>query len=273
MSNEIVKKILGIASKVISWIIIAITVFMMAFTIFSTLVFDKNDRNLFGIRFYVVLSDSMSLSENNKDLDVHFNAGDIVLIGNLSEEEKYTLQSGQVIAFISQNPDNIGETVTHMIREVRTTEDGRTIGYVTFGTNTNTDDQVLVEPEYVLGTYTGNIPAVGSFFQFLKTTPGYIICILIPFILLILWQGANTIRLFRQYKKEQMADMEAERAQLAKEREESAVMMRELIALREQLAKQGAGAQNETEQPAENNECSEMSEPSTENNGSDETKK
>ena len=273
MSSETVKKILGIASKVISWIIIAITVFMMAFTVFSTLVFDKNDRNLFGIRFYVVLSDSMSLSENNKDLDVHFDAGDIVLIKNLSEEEKYTLQPGQIVAFISQNPENVGETVTHMIREVRETEEGNVIGYQTYGTNTGVNDKALLEPSYVLGTYAGKLPAVGSFFQFLKTTPGYIICILVPFILLILWQGANTIRLFRQYKKEQMADMEAERAKLAQEREESAEMMRELIALREQLAKQGAGAQNETEQPAENNECSETSESFTENNGSDETKK
>ena len=255
MSNETAKKILGIASKIISWIIIAITVFMMVFTVFSTLVFDKNDRNLFGIRFYVVLSDSMSPSENNKDLDVHFDAGDIVLIKNVKDPT--ALEAGDVIAFISQNADNIGETVTHMIRERRTGTDGRLIGYVTFGTNTGTNDQAIVEPDFVLGSYAGKLPGVGSFFTFLKTTPGYIICILVPFILLILWQGSNTIRLFRQYKREQMADMEAERAQLAKEREESATMMRELLALREQLAKQNAAspnANNETEQTNESSD-------------------
>ena len=255
MSNETAKKILGIASKIISWIIIAITVFMMVFTVFSTLVFDKNDRNLFGIRFYVVLSDSMSPSENNKDLDVHFDAGDIVLIKNVKDPT--ALEAGDVIAFISQNADNIGETVTHMIRKRRTGTDGRLIGYVTFGTNTGTNDQAIVEPDFVLGSYAGKLPGVGSFFTFLKTTPGYIICILVPFILLILWQGSNTIRLFRQYKREQMADMEAERAQLAKEREESATMMRELLALREQLAKQNAAspnANNETEQTNESSD-------------------
>jgi len=254
MSKETAKRALGIASKVLTWIIIAVTVFMMVFTIFSTLTFDRNDRNLFGIRFYIVLTDSMSPSENNKDDKVHFNAGDIVLIKNVDDAK--ALQPGEVIAFVSQNSDSFGETITHMIREVRTSEEGNVIGYVTYGTNTGTDDEALVEPEYVLGTYAGKLPKVGHFFSFLKTTPGYIVCILVPFLLLILWQGVNVVRLFKQYKREQMADMEAERAQLAKEREESARMMRELQALREQLAQQTgemetpAATATTTEQPS-----------------------
>ena len=264
MSNEKVKKILGITSKVISWVIIALTAFMMIFTVFSTLTFDRNDRNLFGIRFYVVLTDSMSPSEKNKDDAVHFNAGDIVLIRNVDAKEE--LKEGDVIAFISQNDDSVGETITHKIHSVRR-EGDKLLGYVTYGTNTGTLDKALVEPEYVLGAYTGKLPGVGNFFSFLKTTPGYIICILIPFILLILWYGAGTVRLFRQYKKEQMADMEAERAQLAKEREQSAEMMRELIALREQLSKQNGEGEN----PAEQEQNGEGENPAEqEQNGEDE---
>ena len=245
MSNENAKKALGIVSKVLSWIVIAVTVFMMVFTIFSTMTFGRNDRNLFGIRFYIVLTDSMSPSENNKDDDVHFNAGDIVLIKNV--DNATSLQAGDVIAFISQNSVSFGETVTHMIRERRVNDNGEFLGYVTYGTNTGTDDEALVEPEYVLGTYTGKLPLVGHFFSFLKTTPGYIICILVPFLILILWQGVNTVRLFKQYKGEQMADMQAEREQIAMEREESARMMRELQALKEQLAQQtGQGAPADT---------------------------
>ena len=236
MSKDTAKKALGIASKALSWILITVTVFMMIFTIFSVLTFDRNDRNLFGIRFYIVLTDSMSPSENNKDDDVHFNAGDIVLIKNVDDAE--ALQPGDVIAFISQNSVSFGETVTHMIRERRTNTDGEFLGYVTYGTNTGTNDEALVEPEYVLGKYSGKLPAVGKFFRFLKTTPGYIVCILVPFLLLILWQGVNTVKIFKQYKREQMADMQAERDQIAREREESAAMMRELLALKEQLARQ-----------------------------------
>ena len=252
MSKNIAKRVLGIISRLLSWIVIAVTVFMMIFTIFSTLTFDRNDRNLFGIRFYIVLTDSMSPSEKNKDDKVHFNAGDIVLIRNV--ENPKALEAGDIIAFISQNSDSYGETITHRIYSVEKTDNGTVIGYRTYGTNTGAIDKVVVEPEYVLGTYTGKLPMVGSFFAFLKTTPGYIICILIPFLILILWQGINTVRLFRQYKREQMEAMEAERAELARERAENAEMMRELIALRERLAEasgEAAAPKSETDTDTE----------------------
>lgn len=234
--NVLNNKILKIVSKVASIIIIAVTVFMMVFTVFSVLTFDRNDRNIFGIRFYIVQTGSMSLSENNKDHDVHFDPGDIVLIKNVKEDEP--LKKGDIIAFISQNSSSFGETVTHMIHDVSYTKSGSIEGYATFGTNTGAIDEALVEPEYVIGEYTGKLPKVGYFFNFLRTTPGYIICILVPFLILILQQGINTVRLFKRYKSEQMAEMKEERERIAEERKQSAEMMLELQALREQLAKQ-----------------------------------
>jgi hypothetical protein len=187
---------------------------------------------------------------SNDDEDVYFYAGDVVLVKNLDDEEKHSLEPGDVISFISQNSDSFGETITHMIRERTTNEDGD-LAYRTFGTATGENDAVLVEPEYILGEYTGKIPKLGRFFNFLRTTPGYIVCILVPFLLLILWQGVNTVRLFRKYRAEQMADMKAERQKLAEEREQSAQMMRELQALREQLAQSAPGGTTQT--PDENN--------------------
>ena len=263
MSKVTAKKVLGILSKIFTWVIIAVTVGMMIFTIFSVTTFDRNDRSIFGIRFYIVQTDSMSPSENNKDLDVHFDAGDIVLIKTV--DDPTALQPGDVIAFISQNSVSMGETVTHMIREVRKTTDGRVIGYVTYGTNTGTDDEAIVEPAYVLGVYSGKLPKLGYFFQFLQSTPGYIVCILVPFLILILYQGVNTVRLFKRYKKEQMQDMENERAQIAEERKQNAEtaaaaaeMMRELQALREQLAQAGVAIPTTDSTPKTNTE-----EPST----------
>lgn len=227
------KKILNISSKVLTWLLVAFTVFMMIFTVVTVTTVDKNDRSIFGTRFYIVQTDSMSPSENNKDMDVHFSAGDIVLIKDV--EDKRALQAGDVIAFLSTNSVSYGETVTHMIREVKKTEDGKVLGYVTFGTNTGTDDEALVEPDYVLGKYSGKLPGVGKFFAYVKSTPGYIICILIPFVLLILYNGVNVIRLFRQYRREQMADMQAEKDKLEAERAENQRMMQELLALKAQL--------------------------------------
>jgi len=250
--NEKTRRIIDISTKVITYLLIAFTVFMMIFTIVSVATLDRNDRSIFGVKFYIVQTDSMSKSEKNEDLDIHFNAGDIVLIKNLSEKEKTELKEGDVISFMSTNSDSYMETITHMIRDVKEDDNGRVLGYVTYGTNTGTDDEALVEPEYVLGKYTGKLPGVGRFFAFVKSTPGYIICILVPFLLLILYNGVNVIKLFRKYKQEQTAAIDAERAEIAAERKQNEEMLRELQALKAQLEKQTEAKKDSTEESSDN---------------------
>ena len=248
--NEKTKKLINIGMKVITWLLIAFTVFMMIFTIVTVITVDRNDRSIFGVKFYIVQTDSMSKSENNKDMDIHFNAGDIVLIKDLSDNEKAELKAGDVIAFLSTNSVSYGETVTHMIREVKYNDEGKIVGFVTYGTNTGTNDEKVVEPEYILGKYTGKLPGVGNFFAFVKSTPGYIVCILVPFLLLILYNGVNVIRLFRKYKREQMEAMQAEKDKLEAERAENQRMMQELLALKAQLDKKEGGEGTPPAEPA-----------------------
>ena len=45
------KKILNIALKVATWLLVAFTVFMMIFTIVSVTTLDRNDRSIFGVKF------------------------------------------------------------------------------------------------------------------------------------------------------------------------------------------------------------------------------
>lgn len=218
------KKALSILSAVLVWAVVAATVCVMVFTIISVNTFDQANRSIFGCRFFIVRTDSMSATD--------FKAGDIVIIKTVDPK---TLQAGDIIAFTSQNSHNRGETVTHKIREISADDYGEP-GFVTYGTTTDTNDEALVTYPYVLGKYVGKIPGMGAFFQFLKTTPGYILCIFIPFVLLILYQGVQCIRLFRAYKREQMEELAAERARIEEERRQSAQMMRELQALKAQLA-------------------------------------
>lgn len=231
--NNAASKTLNILLKIVTWLLVAFTVFIMVFTIFTVSTVDQNDRNFFGTRFYIVKTDSMSPSENNKDMDVHFSAGDIVIISNV--DSTTGLKAGDVIAFMSTNKDSYGETITHMIHEVKRNSEGKLLGYVTFGTNTGAIDEALVEPSYVLGVYSGKLPGVGNFFAFVKSTPGYILCILIPFLLLILYNGINVILLFRKYRREQAELIMAEREEIAAERKQNEEMMRELLALKAQL--------------------------------------
>ncbi len=218
------KKVLIIIKNVFVWLMVALAVCMMIFMVISVNTFDRSDRSLFGFKAFIVLSDSMSKTD--------FDAGDLVLV---KEVDPSTLNEGDIIAYTSQNTSNYGETVTHKIRKLTTDASGEP-GFITYGTTTDTDDEIIITYPYVLGKYKTNIPKVGRFFMFLKTTPGYIVCILIPFLLLILIQGLNCIRLFRRYKLEQMAEMKEERAKIEEERAESQKMMAELLALKAQLA-------------------------------------
>ena len=242
--NEKTKKIFSIASRVVTICLVVFTVLVMVFTIFSVVTFDKNNRSLFGYSFYIVKTDSMSLNEDgsNAHYDVHFDAGDIIVTKRLSDEEKRNLKKGDVITFQSLNEESHGETITHMILDVVKNSKGEVIGYRTFGTNKGPAnyDKKIVEPGFIFGKYQAKMPAVGHFFAFMKTTPGYIVCILIPFLLLILYNGVNTIRLFKQYKNEQRAAIQAERDEIDAERKRNEEMFRQLQQLQAQLAANAA---------------------------------
>ncbi len=222
-------KVLKILRSVLVWAVVALAVGMMIFTVVSVSTFDRADRNLFGYKAFIVLSDSMSKTD--------FDAGDLVLV---REVDASTLQEGDIIAYTSQNTTNYGETVTHKIRRLTTAANGEP-GFVTYGTTTDTDDETIVTYPYVLGKYQGHIPKVGTFFRFLKTPQGYIICILLPFLLLILMEGIRCIRLFRQYKAEQQAELQAERDKIEAERAEAQRMMQELLQMKAQMAQTGDG--------------------------------
>lgn len=229
-------KALKIIRSIITWAFVALAVCMMIFTVVSVSTFDRADRNLFGYRAFIVLSDSMSKTD--------FDAGDLVLI---KEVDPSTLKEGDIIAYISQNTANFGETVTHKIRKITTDAEGNP-GFVTYGTTTDTDDETVVTYPYVLGKYQTNIPKVGKFFQFLKTTPGYIVCILVPFLILILIEGIRCISLFRKYKAEQQAELQAERDKIEADRAETQRMMQELLAMKKEMEQKESESSDNTTQ-------------------------
>ena len=221
-----IKNLFKTIKTVLVWMVVVLAVFMMIFTIISVTTFNRNDRDLFGYKAYIVNSDSMAATD--------FYAGDLIFV---KEVNPSTLQEGDIITFISQDMNSFGEVVTHKIRAKTTTASGEP-GFITYGTTTNVDDETIVTYMYILGKYETHVPKLGTFFNFLKTPQGYIICIFIPFMLLIIHQGVNTVQLFRRYKGEQMEEMNAEKARIEAERAENAKMMEQLLALKAQLEKQ-----------------------------------
>lgn len=205
------------------WLVVALAVSMMVFTVVSMTTFNRNDRNIFGYKMYIVNSDSMSATD--------FNAGDLIFV---KEVNPSTLKEGDIISFMSQDTESFGETVTHKIRKLTYDAEGNP-GFITYGTTTGIDDETIVTYPYVLGQYKSRISRLGTFFNFLKTTTGYFVCIFIPFMLIILYEGVKVFKLFLKYKKEQMQQMQAEKDMLEAQRSENEKMLAELQALKAQL--------------------------------------
>lgn len=217
-----VKKAWDIISNTIVCLVAVLAVCMMIFTIFSVSTFDRNDRSIFGYRLLIVLSDSMSATD--------FGAGDLIFV---KETDPQTLEAGDIIAYTSQNTENFGETVAHKIRRSTVDEEGNP-GFITYGTNTGIDDDEVVTWPYILGEYRMRLPKIGTFFAFVKSVPGYLLLIFLPFLLLIIFQGTHCVRLFQEYRKEQLAEIQAERQKLLEERDATKLMLEELNALKDQ---------------------------------------
>ena len=184
------KKRLEAVRNILSWTLTAAAAVMIIFTIVSLTAADREDRSIFGFRAFIALSDSMSATD--------FDAGDLVLV---KEVDPATLKEGDIIAYISRSNASDGETTTHKIRRLTADEDGEP-GFITYGTTTDTDDEGIVTYGDVLGVYRGHIPKVGRFIAFIKTTGGFITCILVPLFLIVLSEGVSCIRLLRTYRQE-----------------------------------------------------------------------
>ncbi|HBA37087.1 MAG TPA: signal peptidase I [Firmicutes bacterium] len=215
------KKFFRILKNILVILIVLIAISMMMFTILSTTSSSLKNRSLFGYKAFIVLTDSMSATD--------FKAGDLVIVKSTSPKK---LKTGDIISYRSRDLEHYDEVVTHKIRKI-TTEPGGGPAFITYGTTTGIDDKEIVSHENVLGKYCFTLPKMGSLFQYLKTTPGYIMCILIPFLLLILIQALNAIRLFSKYKRETLEEMNEEKKKLEQERIETAIIKEKLEAAEE----------------------------------------
>ena len=228
------KKALDIAVRIITTVILIFSVCVMIFTVISVNTVGK-DADFLGYKPYIVLSDSMS---------------DTFAVGDLSvsaQTDPETLEPGDIITFTSIDPSNYGAVVTHKIREI--TEYEGEPAFVTYGTTTGVDDSYPVPFDNVIGEYKFRLPKMGYFFEFLTTPAGYVTVILIPFLVLIALQGAKFFRLVRQYRAEQQAELDTQRAQAAAELEEARRMKEELERLKAQLQDAVSENQSKTDFP------------------------
>ena len=94
------------------------------------------------------------------------------------------------------------------IMEIKDEGTGRS--FITKGDNNNTEDQMPVQAEDVIGLYKSRIAGAGNIAMFMQTTPGLIVCVIVPMILLIGWDVLRR----KMYEKARQQDTEALLAEL-----------------------------------------------------------
>ena len=171
--------------NVFAWLSLLLAILTSALTVFASLSGEENGKEIFGYKMLIVTSDSMSKSPISENEAIFFNSGDLIFIESIDDYK--ALSVGDVITFISYNPQSYGKTVTHKIREIRYTISKEISGYVTYGINTGINDTTIVKPENIIGKYSFKIPKIGNIFSFLKTSGGYYLSVLIPAVLLIIF--------------------------------------------------------------------------------------
>ncbi|MBQ2062338.1 MAG: signal peptidase I [Oscillospiraceae bacterium] len=133
-------------------------------------------------------------------------SGDLIIIKSVDEKD---VKVGDVISFF--DPDGSGTSVlTHRVVEL--VEDGGKLFFRTKGDANNAEDPSLAPAENLIGLYKSRINGAGNVAMFLQSTPGLIVCIAVPLVLLV---GFELLRR-RNYEKAKSDDTAA----LLKELEE-----------------------------------------------------
>lgn len=105
--------------------------------------------------------------------------GDLIIVKSAQPED---IKEGDIISFF--DPDSTGSAVlTHRCVEI--VDKNGAVSFRTKGDNNDSVDPSLAPAENLVGTYITRIPNAGSIAMWLQTTPGLIVCVAVPIVLLI----------------------------------------------------------------------------------------
>lgn len=182
---KILKKTGTIVISVMLWVIILVAA-LYAFTTMATRD-NQNVSNIMGYTPLVVKSDSMSPT---------FSAGDLIFIKKCDTS---TLKEGDIICFhtIINNEYALN---THRIQKIDTVGDARS--YTTLGDNNNgiTDTHIISDGD-IVGKYVGHLKNAGKVMDFLSSSIGFLVVIVLPMLLFFIYQVYNLIMISIRLKK------------------------------------------------------------------------
>ena len=182
---KILKRAGTVVLSVILWAIILVAA-LYAFTTMATRD-NQNVANIFGYTPLTVQSDSMVPT---------FASGDLIFIKKC---DPATLKEGDIICFHTII-DNEYALNTHRIKSIESVGDARS--YTTIGDNNNgiTDQHVISDGD-IVGKYAGHLTGFGKVMDFLSSSTGFLIVIILPMMLFFIYQIYHLITISIRLKR------------------------------------------------------------------------
>ena len=181
---KVVKKGITILISIVLWAVILLAA-LFAFTTLAT----RDNTNISSLAGYtpmIVQSDSMAPT---------FYAGDLIFIKKCDTS---ALKEGDIITFhtIIENEYALN---THRIESI--TEENGIRSYVTKGDNNEISDMHVISDGDIVGKYLGKLSRFGKVMEFLSSSVGFLIVIVLPLLLFFIYQIYNLIMVGINLKK------------------------------------------------------------------------
>lgn len=245
------KKILTIVLNTVLWLFVAFSL-LITILVFSAQGSRDGVPSIFGKSLITISTDSM------KDT---YDAGDLVFLTKLSEEEIEELEVGDIITFRCPEDINgdgqLNDLNTHrIVKVIDPANPAEHKSFKTQGDYNAHEDDYEVEAADIIGKCTegGKLSGVGNVINFLRSSLGFFLCIVLPLILFFLYELYHfiTILVTEKAKKAAAAGITPESEEeikrraveeyLAKQKDEEEIKRR---AIEEYLAAQKAKENNE----------------------------
>ena len=180
-----IKRVGTIIISVLLWLVILVAA-LYAFTTMATKD-NQNVANLFGYTPLVVESNSMSPT---------FKKDDLIFVKKCDTSK---LEEGDIICFHTII-DNEYALNTHRIQSIA--ENGEARSYTTVGDNNNgVADQHIISDGDIVGKYVGHISGAGKLMNFLSSSTGFLLVIVLPMLIFFIYQVYNLIMISIRLKK------------------------------------------------------------------------
>ena len=126
----------------------------------------------------------------------NINVLDVIITTRVSDPSK--IKVGDVITFNSTDYRSSGVTVTHRVKKVEKTSDGKYL-FTTKGDANNTEDATRQPFSSIYGKVLLRLPKLGYIQYILSTVLGWLLLIIVPTVLII---GADIIKIIKTVKND-----------------------------------------------------------------------